>query len=184
MRGGVVKNGGSLFLTLKTLTLNPLKIDPGNHFSTGSLFNVTPAKMEYYYSGTESLWCWNWNHLACRRWKCEVDHPCQSTEVNLGKKQKWCSLWCPWSQVQQDISGPDNFRILDCLWTIHHRCTCKWDWTEILTVSFPLRAKTYEIRFVWIQKDVGEKRGTIRTHWKADCLLEDFSGKNHGNIVN
>ena len=48
--------------------------------------------MEYYYSGTESLWCGNWNHLACRRWKCEVDHPSQSTEVNLGKKQKWCSL--------------------------------------------------------------------------------------------
>ena len=58
--------------------------------------------MEYYYSGTESLWCGNWNHLACRRWKCEVDHPSQSTEVNLGKKQKSCSLWCPWSQVQQD----------------------------------------------------------------------------------
>ena len=50
---------------------------------------------EYYYSGTESLWCGNWNHLACRRWKCEVDHPSQSTEVNLGKKRKWCSLWCP-----------------------------------------------------------------------------------------
>ena len=68
--------------------------------------------MEYYYSGTESWWCGNWNHLACRRWKCEVDHPSQSTEVNLGKKQKWCSLWYPWSQVQQDTSGPDNFRIL------------------------------------------------------------------------
>ena len=99
--------------------------------------------MEYYYSGTESLWCGNWNHLACRRWKCEVDHPSQSTELNLGKKQKWCSLWCPWSQVQQDTSGPDNFRILGCLWTIiHHRYTCKWDWTEMLTVSFPLRANT------------------------------------------
>ena len=87
--------------------------------------------MEYYYSGTESLWCGNWNHLACRRWKCEVDHPSQSTEVNLGKKQKWCSLWCPWYQVQQDTSGPDNFRILGCLWTIHHRCTCKWDWIKL-----------------------------------------------------
>ena len=28
----------------------------------------------------------------------------QSTVVNLVKKQKWCSLWCPWSQVQQDTS--------------------------------------------------------------------------------
>ena len=35
--------------------------------------------------------------------------------------------------------------------------------------------RLYEIRFVWMQKDVGEKRGTIRTHWNADCLLEDFS---------
>ena len=44
--------------------------------------------------------------------------------------------------------------------------------------------RLYEIRFVWIQKDVGEQRGTIRTHWNADCLLEDFSGKNRENIVN
>ena len=44
--------------------------------------------------------------------------------------------------------------------------------------------RLYEIRFVWKQKDVGEKRGTIRTHWNADCLLEDFSGKNNDNIVN
>ena len=71
--------------------------------------------MEYYYSGTESLWCGNWNHLVCRRSKCAVDHPSQSTVVNLGKKQKWCSLRCPWSQVQQDTSGPVNFQILSCL---------------------------------------------------------------------
>ena len=133
--------------------------------------------MEYYYSGTESLWWGNWNNLVWRRWKCEIDHPSQSTEVNLGKKQKWCSLWCPWSQVQQDTSSTDNVRILGCLWTIHHRCTYKWDWTEMLSVSFPLRAKTYEIRIVWIQKDVDEKRGSIRTHWNADCLLEDFYPK-------
>ena len=44
--------------------------------------------------------------------------------------------------------------------------------------------RLYEIRFIWIQYDVGEKRGTIRTHWNADCQLEDFSGKNHENIVN
>ena len=131
--------------------------------------------MEYYmyYSGTESLWCGNWNHLVCRRWKCEVDHPSQSTVVNLGKKQKCCSLWCPWSQVQQDTSGPHNFRILGCLWTIHHRCTCKWDWTEMLTVSFPLRAiASYEYR------KCRREEGTIRTHWNVDCLLEDLSGKN------
>ena len=27
----------------------------------------------------------------------KVDHPSQSTVVNLGKKQKWCSLWCPYT---------------------------------------------------------------------------------------
>ena len=55
----------------------------------------------------------------------------------------------------------------------------------MLTASCPLRANTYEFRFVWIQKDVGEKKeGTIRTHWNANCLLEDFSGNNHEIIVN
>ena len=133
--------------------------------------------MEYYYLGTENLRCGNWNQLVCRRSKCEVDHPSQSTVVNLGRKQKWCSLWCHWSQVQQDISGPDNFRILGCLMTIHHRCTCRWDWTEMLNVSFPLRAKT-----VWNPLRMNTERcrreaGTIRTHWNADCLLEDFPAK-------
>ena len=42
--------------------------------------------MEYYYSGTESLWCGNWNHLACRRWKCEVDHPSQVTTQTTPQK--------------------------------------------------------------------------------------------------
>ena len=67
--------------------------------------------MVYCYSRTESFGCGNWNHLVCRKWKCEVDNPSQSTVVNLGKKQKWCSLWCPWSRAQQDTSDPDNFRI-------------------------------------------------------------------------
>ena len=29
--------------------------------------------------------------------------------------------------------------ILGCLWTLYHRVTCKWYWTEAPTVSFPLR---------------------------------------------
>ena len=37
--------------------------------------------------------------------------------------------------------------------------------------------RLYEFRFVWIQKYVDEKRGTIRNHWNADSLLEDFSDK-------
>ena len=49
------------------------------HLSSGALKRQRPAKMEYYYLGTESLWCVNWNHLVCRKWKCEVDHPSQPT---------------------------------------------------------------------------------------------------------
>ena len=47
-----------------------------------------------------------------------------------------------------------------------------------------LEQRMYEFRFVWMQKDVGEKRGAICTHWNADRLLEYFPGKNHENIVN
>ena len=47
----------------------------------------------------------------------------------------------------------------------------------------PREQRLYEIRFVWIQKDVREKRGTIRTHWNADCLLEDFSGQKTTKIL-
>ena len=100
--------------------------------------------MKYYYSRTESLWCGNWNHLICRKSKCDVDHPSQPTAVNLCKKQKWCSLWCSWYQVKQGTSGPENFLILGCLWTIHHRCTCKWDWTEMMFLS------NWEQNTVWI----------------------------------
>ena len=34
--------------------------------------------------------------------------------------------------------------------------------------------RLYEIRFVWIQKDVGEKRGTIRTHWVPTVCWKTF----------
>ena len=87
-----------------------------------------------------------------------VDHQSQSTVENIGKKQKWLYLWFPWSQVQQDTSGPDNFQILGCLWTIHHRCTCNWDWTEMLTVSFPLRTKTMRFNLYEYRK-MSARRG-------------------------
>ena len=129
--------------------------------------------MEYYYSGTESVWCWNWNHLVCRKLKCEINHPSQSTVVNLGKKQKWCFMWCPWSQWS-------NFVL-----TIHHRC--KWDWTEMLFLSL-WEQRLYEFLFVWIQKDVVERKGAICTNWNAEYLLEDLSGQKqktkHENIIN
>ena len=43
--------------------------------------------------------------------------------------------------------------------------------------------KLYEFRFVWIWKDVGEKRDAICTDWNADGLLKDHSGKNHKDVV-
>ena len=54
------------------------------------------------------------------------------------------------SQVKQNTSGPDNFRILGCLWTIHHRFTCKWDWTKMLNVPGEskdcIKSASYEYR--------------------------------------
>ena len=122
----------------------------------------------------------NWNPLVCRKSKCDNIPPKQQN-LRSSNKQKRFFLWCPWSQVQQDTSGPCYFWIM--LFFGHHRCTYKWDWTEML-FSFPLIAKTVWIpRVVWIQKDVGENRGTICTHWNANCPLEDFSDKSHENIV-
>ena len=93
------------------------------------------------------------------------------------------SLWCPWSQVQQNTSGPDNFRILGCLWTIQHRCTCKWDWTEMLTVSFPLRAKT-----VWNPLRMNTercRREEGHNSYPLECRLSvgRLFRQNHENIV-
>ena len=45
---------------------------------------------------------------VCHKWKCEVDRPSRSTEVNPGKRQKYCSLSCLSSRVQRDTSGPGN----------------------------------------------------------------------------
>ena len=86
--------------------------------------------------------------------------------VSLISSSAGCILsrWFSNSRLFMDIS-------------IYNRYTCKWDWTEILTVSFPLRAKTVKFIFAWIQNDVGGKMSTIRTHWIANYLLEDFSYK-------
>ena len=35
--------------------------------------------------------------------------------------------------------------------------------------------RLYEFRFVWVQKNVGQERGTICAHWNADYLLENLS---------
>ena len=57
------------------------------------------------------------SYNLCLKWKYEVDRPSRSTEVNPGKKQKWCSLSCLSSQGQRDTSGPGNSQTLGYLWT-------------------------------------------------------------------
>ena len=101
--------------------------------------------MEYCYSGTESLWYGSWNRHVCRKGKCAADRHSRSTGVNPSRKQRCCSPSCLWSQAQRDTSDPDNYQNLGYWLTICHRCICMWSWTEMLTFSFQLRAKT-----VWI----------------------------------
>ena len=60
---------------------NVADLPGGGRYARGKVCNTTPAKMEYYYSGTESLWCGKWNHFVCHKWKCEVYHPSRSTVV-------------------------------------------------------------------------------------------------------
>ena len=121
-----------------------------------------PSEMEYYYSGTESLWSGTWIHLVCRTWNCEIDNPSQSTVVNLDKKDQRCFLLCPWSQVQLDTSGPKIFHILGCLWTMHHRdANC----------FFPLRAKTEWIPLLINTERYRREEEHNSSHWNDDCLL-------------
>ena len=47
----------------------------------------------------------------------------------------------------------------------------------------PVESKDYKFCFIWVVKYVGKKRGTIGSHWSAEYLLENLSGKNHENIV-
>ena len=112
-----------------------------------------------------------WN-ITTQEWKVcdvEIDFSSQSTVVNLGIKRKRSSMHSPWSQVQQNTCGSDNLQILGCLWTIHHRCTCDIEPICLLFLS-RWEQRLYEFRFVWIKKDVGEKRATICNHWNANCL--------------
>ena len=101
--------------------------------------------MEYCYSGTESLWYGSWNRHVCRKGKCAADRPSRSTGVNPSRMQRCCSMSCLSYQAQRNTSDQDNSKNLGYLLTIRHRCICMWSWTEMLTFSFELRAKT-----VWI----------------------------------
>ena len=57
-------------------------------------------------------------------------------------------MWCHWSQIQQDISGPDTFRSMGCLWTIPI-IDVPVNEIEPICVTFlsrfPFRAKTVRI---------------------------------------
>ena len=69
------------------------------------------AKMEYCYSGTESLWYGSWNHHVCRKGKCAADRHSRSMGVNPSRKQRCCSPSCLWSQAQRDTFDPDNSQL-------------------------------------------------------------------------
>ena len=45
--------------------------------------------LEYCYSGTDNLWCGNWNRHVCHKWNREVDRPSRSTEVNQFNNTSW-----------------------------------------------------------------------------------------------
>ena len=100
------------------------------------------AKMEYCYSGKESLWYGRWSRHVCHKGKCAADRPFWSTGVNPSRKQRCCSQSC---LLFQATSDQDNSENIDYWLTIRHRCVDMWSWTEMLTVSFQRRAKT-----VWI----------------------------------
>ena len=40
----------------------------------------------------EKFVIWKLSHHICHKWNCVVDRPFRSTKVNLGKKNKCCSL--------------------------------------------------------------------------------------------
>ena len=69
------------------------------------------------------------------------------------------------------------FRVFDH----HHRCIYMWSWTGMLFLSSQ-EQRLYEFCFIWVQKYVGQERGTICAHWNADYLLENLSPKDHENV--
>ena len=73
---------------------------------------------------------------------CADDRLSRSTRVNPSRRQTCCSTSCLWSQAQWDTSDPDYSQNLGYWLTIRHRYICMWSWTEMLTFSFQLRAKT------------------------------------------
>ena len=122
------------------------------------IWGASPS-VSYELSDKNAIGWRRWN-ITTQEWKvCDVETeiisfvvngsvkstiPPKSPVVNLGKKQKCCSLWCPCSagymkHLVRKISG------FCVVYGQHYRCTCKWDWTDVLTVSFPLIVKT-----VWI----------------------------------
>ena len=95
-------------------------------------------------------------------------------------KEICCSPSCLWSQAQRGTSDPDNYQNMGYWLTIHHWCIYMWSWTEMLILSFQLRAKT-----VWIPLRTSIEicrlgEGQI---FCPDYLLENLSPKDHENVI-
>ena len=69
---------------------------------------VRLSKMEYCYSGADSLLYGNWNCHVCHKLNCKGDLPSWSTGVNLDKKQTCCFLLCLWFQQDTSLSDRGN----------------------------------------------------------------------------
>ena len=71
--------------------------------------------------------------------------------------------------LQRDTSDQDNSQNLGYWFTIRHRCTCMWSWTEMLIFSFQLRAKT-----VWTPLRMSTeicRPGEGHNLWPSECRL-------------
>ena len=111
-----------------------------------------------------------------------ADYLLKTYLTKTSKMLKWWSLWCSWSKVSQHISGPHNVEF----WFVYEQYIIGVPVGEIvprcLMFLFRWEQSLYRFCFVWTKKDVGEKRGTIRAPWNADCLLEHFFRQNDENV--
>ena len=117
------------------------------------------AKVEYCYSGTESLWYGSWNRHVCRKGKCAADRHSRSTGVNPSRKQRCCSPSCLWSQAQRDTSDQDNSQNLGYWLTIRHRyiCIAKLNWDA--NFFFPVESKDCMNSASYEYRNMSARRG-------------------------
>ena len=137
--------------------------------------------MEYYYSRMESLWCGYWNHLICRKWKCEVDYPFKSTVIKLDIiiSDALCGI------LDLEFKTIHLLQIIFKFWFVYGQYIIDAPVREIehKRCSFPVESKDCINSALYECRKMSARWGAqFCTHW----LLEDFSGKNqnHENIVN